>query len=78
MGDHITGGDVYGTVVENSLLTHKIMLPPKARGTITFIAESGNYDLTVRGLLLALACVNRDLSKYFWRQNSMVTNRSLQ
>lgn len=46
VGDHITGGDIYGSVFENSLLNdHKIMLPPKARGTITYIAEKGSYTL---------------------------------
>jgi len=43
-GSHITGGDIFGIVPENSMLKHKIMLPPKARGTVTYIAESGNYD----------------------------------
>ncbi|EEB06429.2 V-type ATPase subunit A [Schizosaccharomyces japonicus yFS275] len=44
VGDHISGGDVYGTVFENSLFnSHKIMLPPRARGTITHIAEAGSY-----------------------------------
>ncbi|KAG1407477.1 hypothetical protein G6F60_002170 [Rhizopus arrhizus] len=46
VGDHITGGDVYGRVYENSLVTiHKIMLPPKSRGTITYIAPKGQYTL---------------------------------
>ncbi|KAG1322890.1 hypothetical protein G6F62_009984 [Rhizopus arrhizus] len=46
VGDHITGGDVYGKVYENSLVTiHNIMLPPKSRGTITFIAPKGQYTL---------------------------------
>jgi len=44
VGDHITGGDIFGTVWENSLLDdHKILLPPRARGTITRIAEKGKY-----------------------------------
>lgn len=30
VGSHITGGDIYGMVFENSLIKHKIMLPPKA------------------------------------------------
>jgi V-type H+-transporting ATPase subunit A len=43
IGDHITGGDVFGTVFENSLLSeHKILLPPRAKGTITRIAEKGS------------------------------------
>jgi V-type (H+)-ATPase V1 A subunit len=46
VGDHITGGDIFGSVWENSLLDdHKIMLPPKARGTITHIAEKGAYTV---------------------------------
>ncbi len=47
VGDHITGGDIFGKVYENSLITHNIMLPPKSLGTITYIAPKGNYDLTV-------------------------------
>lgn len=46
VGDHITGGDVFGSVVENSLVSdHSILLPPKARGTITRIAEKGEYTV---------------------------------
>ncbi|XP_028401256.1 V-type proton ATPase catalytic subunit A-like [Dendronephthya gigantea] len=45
VGDHITGGDIYGVVHENSLLKHYIMLHPKERGTITFIASPGSYTL---------------------------------
>lgn len=46
VGDHITGGDIFGSIYENSLLNdHKILLPPKARGTITSIAESGSYNI---------------------------------
>ncbi|CAO1631277.1 unnamed protein product [Sympodiomycopsis kandeliae] len=46
VGDHIAGGDIYGHVHENSLLNeHKIMLPPRARGTITHLAEKGAYSV---------------------------------
>ena len=46
VGDHITGGDIFGSVYENSLLDdHKILLPPRARGTITRIAEKGSYTV---------------------------------
>lgn len=44
VGGHITGGDIYGIVNENSLIKHKIMLPPRNRGTVTYIAPPGNYD----------------------------------
>ncbi|ORE03254.1 V-type proton ATPase catalytic subunit A [Rhizopus microsporus var. microsporus] len=46
VGDHITGGDIYGRVYENSLVSiHNIMLPPKSRGTITYIAPKGQYTV---------------------------------
>lgn len=46
VGDHITGGDIFGSVYENSLLDdHRILLPPRARGTITRIAEKGSYTV---------------------------------
>ncbi|KAJ5165621.1 uncharacterized protein N7500_007451 [Penicillium coprophilum] len=46
VGDHITGGDIWGSVYENSLVNdHKILLPPRARGTITRIAPAGSYTV---------------------------------
>lgn len=46
VGDHITGGDIFGSVFENSLLdNHKILLPPRARGTITSISDAGSYTV---------------------------------
>jgi V-type H+-transporting ATPase subunit A len=47
LGSHVTGGDVYGFVHENTLIKHKLMLPPKAKGTVTYIAEPGSYDFNV-------------------------------
>jgi len=46
VGSHISGGDIYGFVRENNLITkHKIMLPPKGMGTVTYIAPPGNYTV---------------------------------
>ncbi|KJE91442.1 V-type proton ATPase catalytic subunit A [Capsaspora owczarzaki ATCC 30864] len=45
VGDHVTGGDQYGTVKENSLIEHRILVPPLARGTVKFIASEGDYSL---------------------------------
>ncbi|KAL3957492.1 hypothetical protein ACCO45_008070 [Purpureocillium lilacinum] len=46
VGDHISGGDVWGTVFENSFIsTHRILFPPRARGTITKIASKGEYTV---------------------------------
>ncbi|CAG9465120.1 unnamed protein product [Pedinophyceae sp. YPF-701] len=43
VGDRVTGGDVFGIVQENSLMEHRVMLPPSARGTVTWLAPSGDY-----------------------------------
>ncbi|CAG8249824.1 unnamed protein product [Penicillium olsonii] len=46
VGDHITGGDIWGSVFENSLVNdHKILLPPRARGTITRISPAGSFTV---------------------------------
>lgn len=50
MGSHLTGGDIYGIVHENTLVKHKMLLPPKAKGTVTYIAEPGNYTVDVSAL----------------------------
>ncbi|XP_021913540.1 V-type proton ATPase catalytic subunit A isoform X2 [Zootermopsis nevadensis] len=44
-GSHITGGDLYGIVHENTLVKHKLLLPPRAKGTVTYIASPGNYTV---------------------------------
>ena len=45
VGDHIAGGDIFGVVPENNLISHRIMLPPNAKGRITYVAPPGEYTL---------------------------------
>jgi V-type H+-transporting ATPase subunit A len=45
VGDRITAGDIYGVVHENSLVEHRIMLPPGAKGTVSYIAPHGQYNV---------------------------------
>ena len=45
LGDNVTGGDIYARVQENSLMEHRIMVPPNAMGKVTYIAEHGEYSL---------------------------------
>jgi V-type H+-transporting ATPase subunit A len=45
VGSKISGGDIYAHVFENSLMTHKVMLPPNVRGTISYIAPAGEYNI---------------------------------
>lgn len=47
MGSHLTGGDIYAIVHENTLVKQKLMLPPKSKGTVTYIAEPGSYTVDV-------------------------------
>lgn len=46
VGDLVTGGDVLGSVVENTLLyDHSIMVPPGMQGRVTSVQAGGNYTL---------------------------------
>lgn len=45
IGRHVTGGDRIGSVVENSLVDHIILLPPKAMGVVTWVAGPGEYTV---------------------------------
>ncbi|KAJ6244605.1 v-type proton atpase catalytic subunit a [Anaeramoeba flamelloides] len=44
-GDNITGGDVFGVVPESKLIEHRVLLPPKKMGVITWIAPEGEYGV---------------------------------
>lgn len=46
VGDAVTGGDLYGTVFENSLIEHHIGVPPGGIGKVTYIAPPGEYSIT--------------------------------
>lgn len=42
----VSGGDVFGTCFENNLFDeHKILLPPRVQGKVSYIAPDGNYTL---------------------------------
>lgn len=46
VGDIITGGDIFGSVYENSLFkSHKIMLPPNVQGRVVRLPTAGNYSI---------------------------------
>lgn len=65
VGDHISGGDIFGSIFENSLLdNHKILLPPRARGTITWIAPAGDYTVDEKILEVEFDGKKFDYSMY--------------
>ena len=80
VGDHVSGGDIFGKVYENSLVyDHKVMLSPRALGTITRIAEKGNYAVDVRALrAYTHKCSNVACRTLFSRPNSRARYRSTQ
>lgn len=43
-GDEISEGDIFGTVQETEIVSHKILVPPGISGKVTAIAE-GNFTL---------------------------------
>ncbi len=46
-GDKVGPGDIYGTVQENEVITHKIMVPPNTKGTVVEMRE-GDFKVTDR------------------------------
>jgi V/A-type H+-transporting ATPase subunit A len=46
LGDEVKGGDIIGSVKETNHIDHKIMVPPESTGTISFIANEGDYTIT--------------------------------
>lgn len=47
VGDKVSGGDVYGTVQETEVIAHKIMCPPRKKGTVVELIP-GDYRVTDR------------------------------
>jgi len=67
-GTLVVGGDIIGKVFENNLFVdHKIMLPPKAKGRITYLAVEGQY--TIKEKLIELEYDGKTQSygmSHFW------------
>lgn len=61
LGD-VFGGDIVGHVIENNLITHKIIVPPNVHGTLVFIASQGIY--TLEDVIYTVEC-NGKKKNYF-------------
>ena len=46
VGDAVIGGDVLGTVPETAVVLHKIMVPNGVKGTVEWVADEGQYNIT--------------------------------
>ena len=46
VGDILSQGDIFGMVNENSLFSeHSLLVPPKEKGRVTFVAPAGDYNI---------------------------------
>jgi V/A-type H+-transporting ATPase subunit A len=46
IGDSLSGGNIYATCPETPVILHKCLVPPDLSGTITWVAENGQYNIT--------------------------------
>lgn len=71
-GDLISPGDIFGIVVENTLIVHKICFPPnETGGNIHFLAKADNY--TLKDTVLEVEFQGK-VKKYTMLQNWPVRN----
>ncbi|MDL2327146.1 V-type ATP synthase subunit A, partial [Ruminococcaceae bacterium OttesenSCG-928-A11] len=45
VGDVLSGGDVIATCQETPIILHKSMVPPTLSGTVSWVAENGQYNI---------------------------------
>ena len=68
VGSVISGGDVVGECFENNLFSeHRILLHPKAKGRVTYVAPEGNYS--VKEKIIEVEYMDKKFSyqmSHFW------------
>ena len=67
VGDAISGGDIYGTVPENNIITHSVMCKPGSMGVISYIAPKGSY--TIEDVVLKTKFEGKETAhtmQHFW------------
>lgn len=45
VGDQVKGGDIYATIPETDLITHKCMVSPYTKGKVVEVKENGQYKI---------------------------------
>ncbi len=45
VGQAVSGGDVLGTTPEGATVLHRVMVPPKVKGTVASIVAAGSYTI---------------------------------
>ncbi len=62
VGDKVHGGTILGTVPETPLIEHRVMVPPRLAGTLTWVAEEGEYTIVDSIARLKTAKGERELT----------------
>ena len=55
-GDEVNSGSILGEIEETSLITHKVLVPPKISGVISNIVSEGEY--TVDSVIAKIKCTD--------------------
>jgi len=45
IGQDIKGGEVLGTVPETDIINHRVLIPPRTKGKLSWVADEGEYTL---------------------------------
>lgn len=45
VGQELKSGDIYATIKETPVITHKLMVPPNVSGIVTSVKENGEYTI---------------------------------
>lgn len=45
VGDRLSGGEIYATIPETAVITHKLMVPPQLSGRVAEVMPDGKYRL---------------------------------
>ena len=61
-GDMVEGGDIIGLVHETALIEHRVMVPPRLKGTIKSIVKEGEYTVEEQVAALDVGAATRGLT----------------
>ena len=64
VGDEVKGGQILGIAMETETFEHRVMVHPDDRGTITWVAEPGEYTVTEPIARLKMGREEKDLTMF--------------
>ncbi len=64
VGDEVKGGQILGIAMETETFEHRVMLHPDDHGTITWVAEPGEYNVTEPIARLKMGREDKDVTMF--------------